>query len=122
MGKNQSPEHDAQVAIVDLIKSMAPELMFTATVGGVRLSMNQAKRMKAAGYLRGIPDLLFFEPRGEFMGLAIELKARKGGRVSADQRSALNKLTERGWRAEVAHGYGEALSVLRSYFEELAEA
>ena len=121
MGKQRSPEHDIQVALVDLIKSTAPEILFSATVGGVRLSMNQAKRMKAAGYLRGVPDLLFFEPRGAFYGLAIELKAKKGGRVSPEQRNVLNELKTRNWRAEVAFGYEHALSILRDYFEELAE-
>ena len=121
MAKNRSPEHDAQVALVDLIKTTAPDILFTATVGGVRLSINQAKRMKAAGYLRGVPDLLFFEPREGFAGLAIELKAKKGGRVSPDQRSVLNALKTRNWRTEVAHGYDHALSILRDYFEELAE-
>ena len=121
MAKNQSPEHDAQVALVDLVQSMAPDILFTATVGGVRLSMNQAKRMKAAGYLRGVPDLLFFEPRDGWHGLAIELKAKKGGRVSADQRRVLDELSARGWKAEVAHGYEHALSILRGYFYELEE-
>lgn len=121
MGKNQSPEHDAQVALVDLIQTVAPDILFTATVGGVRLSMNQAKRMKAAGYLRGVPDLLFFEPRDGCLGLAIELKAKKGGRVSPDQRRVLDELDARGWRTEVAHGYDHALHILRDYFEELAD-
>lgn len=122
MAKNRSPEHDLQVELVELIKAHAPDILFTATVGGVRLSMNQAKRMKAAGYLRGVPDLLFFEPRGAFRGLAIELKAKKGGRVSPDQRNVIDGLKTRGWRAEVAHGYAHAMSILRDYFEELADA
>ena len=90
--------------------------MFCATVGGVRLSMNQAKRMKAAGYLAGVPDLLFFEPRGKFAGLAIELKAKRG-RVSAAQRDAIQRLTERGWRAVVCTGFDETVAVLREYFD-----
>lgn len=121
MGKNRSPEHDIQVELVELIKATAPDILFTATVGGVRLSMNQAKRMKAAGYLRGVPDLIFFEPRGAFCGLVIELKAKRGGRVSPDQKNVLTALKTRGWRSEVAHGYEHALNILRDYFEELAE-
>lgn len=115
--KNASPEHDIQCEVVRRLKEHAPEVMFCATVGGVRLSMNQAKRMKAAGYLAGIPDLLFFEPRGEFVGLAIELKAKRG-RVSAAQREALRLLRERGWRAIVCTGFDECAAALREYFDD----
>lgn len=115
--KNASPEHDIQCEIVRRIKAHSPEIMFCATVGGVRLSMNQAKRMKAAGYLAGIPDMLFFEPRGEHVGLAIELKAKRG-RVSVAQREAIARLNERGWRAVVCTGFDECVAVLRDYFDD----
>lgn len=115
--KNASPEHDIQCEVVRRLKVHAPELMFCATVGGVRLSMNQAKRMKAAGYLAGIPDMLFFEPNGEHVGLAIELKAKRG-RVSAAQKDAIRRLNDRGWRAVVCTGFDECAAVLREYFGE----
>ena len=98
------------------LKEHSPDIMFCATVGGVRLSMNQAKRMKAAGYLAGVPDMLFFEPRGEHVGLAIELKAKRG-RVSAAQRDAIRRLNDRGWRAVVCTGFDETVAVLRDYFD-----
>lgn len=115
--KNASPEHDIQCEVVRRVKEHSPDIMFCATVGGVRLSMNQAKRMKAAGYLAGIPDLLFFEPRGEHVGLAIELKAKRG-RVSAAQKQAIHQLNERGWRAVVCTGFDECVAVLRDYFDD----
>lgn len=115
--KNASPEHDIQCEVVRRVKEHSPDIMFCATVGGVRLSMNQAKRMKAAGYLAGIPDLLFFEPRGEHVGLAIELKAKRG-RVSATQKQAIHKLNERGWLAVVCTGFDECVAVLRHYFDD----
>lgn len=120
MGKNKSPEHDIQTAIVQTIKDVAPDILFTATNGGVRLSMNQAKRMKAAGYLRGIPDLLFFESRQGYHGLAIELKAKKG-RISAIQRERIEEFRARGWRVEIAFSFEEAFAFLRNYFEEHRE-
>ena len=115
--KNASPEHDIQCEVVRRLKEHATEIMFCATVGGVRLSMNQAKRMKAAGYLRGIPDMLFFESNGEHVGLAIELKAKRG-RVSAAQKDAIRRLNDRGWRAVVCTGFDECAAVLREYFGE----
>lgn len=115
--KNASPEHDIQCEVVRRLKEHAPDVMFCATVGGVRLSMNQAKRMKSAGYLAGIPDLLFFEPRQGFVGLAIELKAKRG-RVSSAQREAIQKLNARGWKAVVCTGFDECASTLREYFDD----
>lgn len=118
MAKNKSPEHDLQVKLVDYIREVDPSIFFTATVGGVRLSINQAKRMKAAGYLRGIPDLLIFEPSGGFSGLAIELKAAKG-RASVYQLEALKALKSRGWRAEVSTGWDQTVELLNDYFPDL---
>jgi len=118
VGKNKSPEHDLQVRLINHIRDVDASIFFTATVGGVRLSINQAKRMKAAGYLRGIPDLLIFEPSGGFSGLAIELKAAKG-RASSYQLEALKALKTRGWRAEVSTGWDETVELLNDYFPEL---
>ena len=120
MGKTRSPEHDLQVAIVELVKTNAPEILFSGTMGGVRLSMNQAKRAKAAGYMKGIPDLIFYEPRNGFHGLAIELKTKRG-KISPIQRERIEDFRIRGWRAEVAFGWDETLAILRDYFEELGE-
>ena len=120
MGKTRTPEHDLQVGLVDLIRTTAPEILFSGTMGGVRLSMNQAKRAKAAGYLKGIPDLIFYEPRNGYHGLALELKAKRG-KISPIQRERIEEFRIRGWRAEVAFGWDAAMAVLRDYFEELAE-
>ena len=73
--------------------------------------------MKAAGYLRGIPDILIFEPSGDFNGLAIELKALKG-RPSVYQLDALKALNLRGWRGEVAVGWDATIKILREYFPD----
>jgi hypothetical protein len=118
MSKRKDPEHDLQTSLVQWIHEVDREILFTATNGGVRLSMNQAKRMKAAGYLRGVPDLLFFESRHGFHGLAIELKAPKG-RISPIQRERIEEFRIRGWRAEVAFGWDHAMKILREYFPEL---
>lgn len=121
MGKNSSPEHDLQIGLVELIHDVAPDLLFSATNGGVRLSMNQARRMKAAGYLKGIPDLIFYESRQGYHGLALELKAKRG-KISPIQRERIEDFRIRGWRAEIAFGWDQALAILRDYFEELEDA
>lgn len=84
--------------------------------GGLR-DKRQAARLVAEGVQKGAPDYLIFDrptaapegpqpdwPRGVPVGVAIELKRRDGGRVSAEQAEWLEALRARGWVAFVAHG------------------
>jgi hypothetical protein len=114
--KNSSPEHEIQVALVALLESIEPKPLYSATVGGVRLAMHTAKKMKEAGYSRGIPDLLIFDQRGMYSGLAIEVKTEKG-RPSDHQKEWIKNLNNRGWRAEVCRGFDEAADVIFEYFD-----
>lgn len=113
--KNKSPEHDIQVALIGLLESIEPKPLYTATVGGVRLAIHTAKKMKEAGYSSGVPDLLIFEPRGFYNGLAIEVKTEKG-RASDEQKAWAKALNDRGWRAEICKGFDECADVISEYF------
>lgn len=113
--KNKSPEHDIQVAIVGLLESIEPKPLYSATVGGVRLAIHTAKKMKEAGYSKGVPDMLIFEPRGEYLGLAIEVKTEKG-RASDEQKNWQMALNNKGWRAEICKGFDECADVIYEYF------
>jgi len=114
--KNGSPEHDIQVAIVGLLESIEPIPLYSATVGGVRLAIHTAKKMKEAGYSKGVPDMLIYEPRGMYAGLAIEVKTEKG-RASDEQKEWIRNLNNRGWRAEICKGFEECADVICEYFD-----
>ena len=114
--KNGSPEHDIQVAIVGLLESIEPTPLYSATVGGVRLAIHTAKKMKEAGYSKGVPDMLVYEPRGMYAGLAIEVKTEKG-RASDEQKEWIRNLNNRGWRAEICKGFDECADVICEYFD-----
>jgi len=114
--KNGSPEHDIQVAIVGLLESIEPTPLYSATVGGVRLAIHTAKKMKEAGYSKGVPDMLIYEPRGMYAGLAIEVKTEKG-RASDEQKEWIRNLNNRGWRAEICKGFEECADVICEYFD-----
>jgi len=113
--KNGSPEHDIQVAIVGLLESIEPTPLYSATVGGVRLAIHTAKKMKEAGYSKGVPDMIIYEPRGMYAGLAIEVKTEKG-RASDEQKAWIRNLNSRGWRAEICKGFEECADVICDYF------
>jgi len=71
--------------------------------------------LKASGVVRGVPDLLIFDPPPlrEAVGVALELKREKGGSVSPEQQRWLQELNARGWVAIVARGAADALRQLR---------
>ena len=79
------------------------------------MAMHTAKKMKEAGYSKGVPDMLVFEPRGFYNGLAIEVKTEKG-RASDEQKAWIKSLNDRGWRAEICKGFEECADVICEYF------
>ncbi|MDE2099041.1 MAG: VRR-NUC domain-containing protein [Patescibacteria group bacterium] len=79
----------------------------------------QGARLKAIGMSPGLPDLLLFDPpplyTHMYRGAAIELKRRKGGRVSETQRDWLERLRLRGWAVAVCEGADAAIAQLESW-------
>jgi hypothetical protein len=73
--------------------------------------------MKLEGVVPGVPDLMFAVPIGEYHGLLIEMKRRKGGRTSPEQKELIPLLGGQGYRVEVARGSDEALEIFKSYLE-----
>ena len=111
----EGSEYDIQTRVAQYLDTEHPNVLWCASAGGARTSMNEAKRLKAAGYKKGFPDVFVYEPRGAFHGLAIELKKDKGGRVSATQREWIAALEARGYRAVVAKGLEAAQMVIVDY-------
>ena len=82
-----------------------------------RRSARTGAHLKAQGMIPGFPDFLFLVPSGRFHGLAIELKRRKGGKVSEEQIELIRKLEKAGYAATVAHGWEEAARAIESYMK-----
>ena len=81
---------------------------------GKRSRANGA-RLKAEGLRAGVPDINLDVARGEFHGLRIEMKRRRGGRVSPEQAAWLEALREQGYAAVVAYGWEEAADEIEKY-------
>ena len=63
-----------------------------------------------------MPDILIFDRPPlypENVGVAIELKRQKGGRVTPEQIAWLEDLKARGWAVAVCQGAMEAIRVLQ---------
>ena len=109
-------EHEIQSEFVRLIQEQHPDILFCATVGGARMSINTAKKIKQAGYRKGIPAVLFYEPRQGYYGLAIEIK-KKGGRPSPFQIQWRDDLLRRGYQSVICTGLSECAEAFDAYFK-----
>ena len=89
-------------------------LLYHVPNEGKRRRANGA-RLKAEGLRAGVPDINLDVARGEYHGLRIEMKRRRGGRVSPEQAAWLEALREQGYAAVVAYGWEEAADAIEKY-------
>lgn len=99
-------------------RARLPELalLYHVPNGGSRHPV-EAARMKAQGVKPGVPDLCLPAARHGCHGLYIEMKRKKGGVVSPEQREWLAALTAQGYRAIVCRGAEAAIDAIKEYLE-----
>jgi hypothetical protein len=112
----ESQEQQALFQWARLQEGAFPELGLLVHIpnGGLR-NMPEAVRFKAEGVRRGFPDLLLPVARCGYHSLAIELKRRKGGKVSPEQKSWIDSLNKQGYLAVICYGWEEAEKTLMDY-------
>jgi hypothetical protein len=116
--RKATPESEAnqQEIVIKYLRLAYPDALYCASAGGMRTSYLQAVKMKRTGYVKGFPDLFIYEPRGEFYGLAIEMKKEKGGVASPEQKRWQEQLRNRGYASYICKGNEEAIKVIDEYF------
>lgn len=120
-------EAELQKNVALYLKLQYPEVLFHSDFGsGVKLSYKQAIAQKMQnGGRRAWPDMFIAEPQGEYHGLFIELK-KEGVRLKkmngdwatehiAEQYDVLDRLRFRGYKAEFAVGFEEAVELIDDY-------
>lgn len=126
-------ESNEQAAFVDTVlytykrRSDFLRRMFFATLSGVWIAGSD-KRRKAAliakykreGWVNGVADILYLQPRGEWAYLAIEMKttsraSEKNGGASADQIAWLYEARQAGALTAICHGADAAWEVFSGY-------
>lgn len=121
----KNEEHHEQVAVIHWAlyhESKYPELkLLYAVPNGGRRSIGVAKKLKAEGVKRGIPDICLPVARAGCHGLYIEMKKqkRKGSypSTSKEQKEYLQLLKEQGYATWVAYGADDAITVLENYLK-----
>lgn len=113
-------EHDEQAQLVQMVEMAFPAVsaLLFAIPNGANKSPVARLRFKAEGLRPGVPDMFFALPAGQYHGLFIEMKRRRGGAVSPEQKAYIEALRAQGYRAEVCKGCDEALAVMREYLAE----
>jgi hypothetical protein len=129
-------EEQIQLALVQYIRYQYPDVLFRSDAAGFKLSVGQAKKMKALnGGIRAWPDLFLAKPKlmqskdglPVFKhGLFLELKKdgtkilKKDGELVADkhireQAKVLRLLERRGYQAQFAVGFNQAKQIIDEY-------
>lgn len=73
-------------------------------------------KLKAMGVKKGVPDILIFEPKGQFKGMAIELKVGRN-KPTRQQESWLLHLQTRGWFCQVVYTLDQFIELVDAYLK-----
>lgn len=88
--------------------------LFAIPNGGLRDKITAA-RLKRQGVKPGVSDLFFAHPSREKHGLFIEMKRRKGGKVTEAQAEFIQQCLALGYEARVANGWVDASEIIKNY-------
>lgn len=119
----EQAEAERLMQLVRLHEPQHPALRwFAAIPNGGHRNKAAAGKLKAAGVRKGVPDYLmpvsmpdWKSFRSGYVGLAIELKRRKGSRVEPEQHDWLEHLTSQGWKCHVSDGHERAWAAICEY-------
>jgi hypothetical protein len=130
MSKRNYPEFELQKKFCKYINLKHPNILFSSdTIANLSLTKQQQGRNKAIqkeGF--HCPDVIFFEPVDNFHGLFIELKVvtpyKKDGTLKKNEHlenqwKTIVALRKRGYSANFATGFDEAVEQLERYLKGL---
>jgi len=103
VSKTSPSEHSEQVGFINWFRVKYPNVLIFAIPNGEKRAITVAKRLKAEGVVRGIPDLLIPQ-----WTLWVEMKRISGGRLSPEQKAMIQYLEGIGQKVIVAKGAADA--------------
>ena len=90
------------------------DVLFCAVPNGGKRGAREAALLKAEGVSAGVPDILVFEPRRVYAGLALEFKIKGNGPTPA-QLGWHRALAQRCWCVRIVYSAQEAWDTLTTY-------
>lgn len=109
-------EEQEQIEFVSYVRAKCPDVMLTTTGAGLGFHARFMRKMNQLGYAKGTPDVLVFEPRGQYHGLLIEMKSMRG-ESRPNQVEMIAKLNNKGYKAVICYGSAAAIKVFNEYIE-----
>lgn len=110
-----NPEEKLQADYIIWLNLNYHDVLYTHPPNGGLRSKTSAIKFKLIGTRAGVPDLLIFDKKGKYNGMAIEFKIGKNV-VQPAQLSWLEKLRARGWFTCVCYDIEEAIKHTEYYF------
>lgn len=128
MKKLKTYEDDEQRQVVDWFHLQYPNDIINIGLGGIKLPIGLAVKIKRNGHLRSFPDIFIYKPNSRFAGLAIEFKRtgekiyRKDGTLRKiehlqRQQEMLNLLNNKGYYAVFSIGFKATTELIKQYME-----
>ena len=111
-------EHDHQAALFSWASRQKRDdldSMFAVPNGGQRHKAVAAK-LKSEGVKPGVPDVLMPQPRGGYVGLAIEFKF-DAGNCNKEQRDRITRMQKDGWLCVVVWDWQAAARTIMGYLD-----
>jgi hypothetical protein len=112
--KYLGPEDRLQNAVMDYIAVQYPDVLAAHIPNEGKRTPFERFKFKYLGGKAGIPDVMVFCRSGEFVGLAIELKAGKNKPTQA-QNEWLEALTKNGWAAYCFNDFDDCKQTIDKY-------
>lgn len=117
--QNSTPtEHLEQVTLIAWYRRAYKNELLVAIPNGGKRHIKTALAMKREGVSKGFPDLFLPVPNRKFHGLFIEMKRKKGGTLSKEQKAWIEYLNSAGYQAVVCKGFLEAKEVIECYLSD----
>lgn len=113
----RSKEDSLQIAVADYLRLQYPKALWIHCPNGGSRNAIEGAKLKKMGVKKGVPDILIFEPKGDYhCGLAIELKIAPN-KATKEQIDFLADLEKRGWQCELCFDFNDAKEIIDDYFK-----
>jgi tRNA G26 N,N-dimethylase Trm1 len=109
-------EHDLQVNCVKYFRYTFPNLLIFAIPNGGLRNIRVAKKLKAEGVLKGVPDLFIPHCFDNYNGIFIELKTQNG-RQTKEQKEIFETLKENGYMCRVIRNLKDFILLVDYHFK-----
>ena len=115
----RNDESRIQAAIVDYVRTCAPQCIVAAVPNGGLRSKREAHLLKWTGVLAGIPDLFVLAPGGRTIFIEVKTDA---GRMSPEQTEMRARIEALGFVSVICRSINDARLVLMECGIETREA